>query len=78
MMNNMELNPFVYQRPNAAQVEDIEIVRRSCENLYTIILQHVPQSAERTLAIRKLEEVSMWVNKAIVFGGQNYLIRNQI
>jgi hypothetical protein len=33
----------------------------------------VPQSAERTLAIRKLEEASMWANKAVVFDGERYL-----
>jgi hypothetical protein len=28
-------------------------------------MEHVPESPERTLAIRKLQEVRMWANAAI-------------
>lgn len=53
--------------------ERIGVIREECEKVYETLLAEVPDCAERTLAIRKLEEVSMWANKAIVFKGQRYL-----
>jgi hypothetical protein len=64
---------FDYHAPDSDQIGRIEVVRNGCRNLALIIRDYVPESAERTLAIRKLEEVSMWANKAIVFNGQRYL-----
>jgi len=60
-------HPFEYQRPNASQVERIEQVRQGCKQLFDTIMTQVAPSRERSLAITKLEEVSMWANKAIVF-----------
>ena len=60
-------DPFEYQRPTENQVERITIVREGCKELRDTILRNVWQSRERSLALAKLEEVSMWVNKAIVF-----------
>jgi hypothetical protein len=67
------VNPFEYRAPEPGQVEAIQKVREACKATYDVILSQVPQSAERTLAIRKLEECSMWANKAIVFDGDRYL-----
>lgn len=66
-------NPFEYQRPTDEHIEKIKAVREACSDAYNALICHVPQCAERTLAIRHLEEVSMWANKAIVFDGQRYL-----
>ena len=60
-------DPFTYQAPTEQHIKDITKVRDACRELYATLLQHVKSSPERTLAIRKLEEVSMWANKAIVF-----------
>lgn len=60
------LNPFEYQRPGEEQVKKIEEVRSKCKELYDLLLT-LPESRERSLAITKLEEVSMWANKGIVF-----------
>jgi hypothetical protein len=60
-------NPFEYQKPDVEQVERIERIRKCCDCLHTVILNNAPSSRERSLAITKLEEVSMWANKAIVF-----------
>lgn len=60
------LNPFEYQKPDENGIIKIEIVRSKCKELYDIINQLSP-SRERALAITKLEEVSMWANKCIVF-----------
>lgn len=60
-------DPFVYHQPPPEQVEQLQRVRDQCRTTYHTLLECVPPSAERTLAIRKLEECSMWANKAITF-----------
>lgn len=69
----MSKNPFVYQAPTPEHIKAIAAVRAQLETTYECILTMVPPCAERTLAIRKLEEASMWANKAIVFDGERYL-----
>jgi len=69
----MNDNPFVYQKPDEIQIEHIVVVRDMLRQAYETILKEVPMCAERTLAIRKLEEASMWCNKAIAFRGEPYL-----
>lgn len=59
-------HPFEYQAPNEYQVEHIKKVRERCKDLHTLLLT-LPESRERSLAMTKLEEVSMWANKCIVF-----------
>lgn len=59
-------HPFEYHAPTPEQTDLIKSVRRECKLLYDTIIANVPESRERSLAITKLEEVSMWVNKAIV------------
>ena len=66
-------HPFVYQAPTPEQVVKIQEIRRLCDALYDALVAELPSSAERTLAVRKLEECSMWANKAIVFDGERYL-----
>lgn len=60
------LNPFEYQTPTPEHVSKIIAIRSECNRLYELILT-LPESRERSLAITKLEEVSMWANKGIVF-----------
>lgn len=62
-------HPFDYHRPSETQVEQISTVRDGCKALHAILLA-LPSNAERTLAIRKLEEVSMWANKGIVMADE--------
>lgn len=64
---------FVYHQPTAEQIEKIQAVRGACAVAFIAIRDNVPGCAEQTLAIRKLEEASMWANKAIVFDGQRYI-----
>lgn len=59
-------NPFEYQKPTEEHVEKITQVREGCKTLHQILLS-LPYSRERVVAITKLEEVSMWANKGIVF-----------
>jgi hypothetical protein len=62
-------NPFEYHAPDDDQVERIRRVRTALGIAYETLLKDVPPGAERTLAVRKLEEASMWANKAVVFPG---------
>jgi len=59
---------FRYHKPSRAGVERIEHVRQACRALESVLLEHVAPSRELSLALTKLEEVSMWANKAIVLG----------
>jgi len=59
-------HPFEYQKPTEEHVAKITEVREACKALYDV-LQSLPASREKSLAITKLEEVSMWANKGIVF-----------
>ena len=61
-------NPFEYRKPDEKGVADITAIRAKCKELYDLLLTY-PSSREISLAITKLEEVSMWANKSIVFNG---------
>lgn len=63
-------NPFEYQKPTEESVLRITQIREICKNLYEAI-QTFRDSREKSLAITKLEEVSMWINKHIVFNEQD-------
>ena len=59
-------NPFEYQSPTPEHIAKITEVREACKALNELLLTLTP-SRERSLAVTKLEEVSMWANKSIVF-----------
>lgn len=67
------IDAFEYQAPTPEHVDRITDLRESCKSTYRALMANVPECAERTLAIRSIEEVSMWGNKAIVFDGRPYL-----
>lgn len=60
-------DPFVYHQPTENQIARITAVRVGCQTMMQVLLSNLEESPERTLAIRKLEEVSMWANKSVVF-----------
>lgn len=64
---------FVYHAPTEDHIARIQCVRLALNLAFQTIRDQVPSCAEQTLAIRKLEEASMWANKAIVFDGKRYL-----
>ena len=49
-----------------------QAVNEAARAMYDVLLEQCPRSAERTLAIRKLQEARMWANAAIVFDGRTY------
>lgn len=61
----MSKHPFDYHRPSQEQVDQITKVREGCKQLHATLLE-LPPCRERSVAVTKLEEVSMWANKGIV------------
>lgn len=70
----MAKHPFEYQAPTPADVEAISAVREAFKVAYDTVVAKVPMCEERVLAMRALEQSSMWANKAIVFDGEPYLM----
>jgi BarA-like signal transduction histidine kinase len=62
---------FEYHAPSSLQLIALQKLRASCKAHYDLILATLPPSRERSLAITKLEETSMWENKACVFSEPN-------
>lgn len=60
-------NPFEYQPPSEQAINVLKMLRAQCKDLYDTMLRELPDSRYRSLAITKLEEVSMWQNKAVAF-----------
>lgn len=50
---------------NMEQRERINNIVRAAEHLEEVIKQNCPKGRDRKTALRKLEEVAMWANKAI-------------
>jgi hypothetical protein len=61
------MNQFEYQRPSAYQLQVLAELRAHCKEHHDLLLKLIPNGRCRALAITKLEEVSMWENKACVF-----------
>lgn len=65
-MSNINIeNSFTYHPPTGYQVERYQQIRDKAKMLATEIEGHCPESAEKTLAIRKLQEAVMWANASI-------------
>ena len=60
-------DPFVYSRPSEKQLDVLNQLRAKCKDLNDLQMALLPPGRCRALAITKLEEVSMWQNKAAVF-----------
>lgn len=67
-------NPMEYIDTPPERVYLHKQVEEGITAAYTAILDACPHSAERTLAIRKLQEARMWANAAIVFDGREYVV----
>jgi hypothetical protein len=63
------LKEVVYwHKPSEDQVKRMEGIAQHCETLMMRILYHVPDCADRTVALRCIREARMWANSAIVLG----------
>jgi len=64
-MNNDLKKRFTYHPPKPGQPEKYVQLRDKCKELAYLIDDLCPDSREKSLALTKLEEVSMWANAAI-------------
>jgi len=68
-----DTNPMDYQATdNPVTLAHYRAVSQASKVLYDTILGHCPESAERTIAVRKLQEARMWANAAIALEGARY------
>lgn len=70
-------DPFRYRPPKEEDVPRFNAIAQACAQAYAALMEHVPESPERTLAIRSLQQTRMWANAAISgvvveTRGQNY------
>jgi len=54
------------------KIQGFSIINSQAYQMYQEILGCCPAGAERTIAIRKLQEARMWANAAIAFDGKSY------
>lgn len=58
-------NNFTYHAPKEGQPEKYQLLRDKAKELAYLINDLVPDSREKSLAMTKLEECSMWANAGI-------------
>jgi hypothetical protein len=57
---------FTYWPPRSEeQIEAHKIVREAGKDLACVLFDFVPDSPEKTIALRKVEEAVMWANAGI-------------
>ena len=56
---------FTYHPPGGDQPERYERLRQEAKVFAHSLFRMCPESAERTLALRELENAVMWANKSI-------------
>lgn len=64
-MNEKLENNFKYHEPKEGQPEKYNKLRNKAKELAYLIDELCPDSREKSVAITKLEEASMWANSAI-------------
>jgi hypothetical protein len=66
-------NPMEYiDTDDPEKIAHFKEINYEAFRFYETILGHCPRSAERTIAVRKLQEARMWANAAVVFDGRTY------
>lgn len=60
---------FDYRPATNEAVKKIDVLRAKTKHLAKEYLEHVPDTAERKLAIRKLQEALFWANHSITRNG---------
>jgi len=58
-------NTFTYHAPFGTQQERYVGIRETGKLLAVVIMENAPPSRERSLALTKIEEATMWANAAI-------------
>ena len=60
-------NAFTYHPPKEGQPEKYQAIRDKAKELAYLIAETVPPSREKSLAMTKLEECTMWANAGIAW-----------
>ena len=72
-VNEEQLNDiFTYHAPDAVQLVQYAAVREAAKAFARTVIEHVPPSADRTAALRKVREAVMTANAAIALRGKNF------
>ncbi len=58
-------NNFTYHKPKSGQSDKYEQLRAVAKQLAVVFYNICPDSPEKTIAFRKLEESVMWANASI-------------
>ena len=56
---------FEYLKPTEQQIDNMAILREAHKRLADTIDGYMPDGPDKTYALRKLREISMWCNVAI-------------
>ena len=56
---------FTYHAPDTEQIARYAALRDHARHFAHLLVELCPPSAERTLAVRRLQETVMWANAAI-------------
>ena len=65
-------NLFSYHAPTPEQVEHYNAIREKARELAYVLDQHCPASADRTSAMRQLQDAVMTANRSIACQGESY------
>ena len=57
---------FRYHKPSQSDADSIALLRADCKGLAEAVDRLCPDGREKSIALTKIEEVSMWANAAIV------------
>lgn len=60
---------MTYHAPTPEMLHKFDAVREACIACARAIIEHCPQCADRTVALRKLREVRMDANASIALNG---------
>ena len=65
MLNPQIENNFKYHSPKEGQPEKYTAIREKAKELAYLIDKECPNSREKSLAMTKIEETTMWANASI-------------
>lgn len=63
---NLHPSTFEYLKPTDQQLDEMANMHRLTKAYAEAVETYVPQGADRTYALRKLRELAMWLNVAIM------------
>jgi len=68
----IKVSPMQYRETDKHTAAEFKTLADAFEEIYATLLGMCPKSAERTMAVRKLQESRMWANASLVFDETEY------